>query len=96
VSDRLADDLRRVLAEHPYGLPCAELARRVHRRRSDVLATLRTGPFEHRGRTCGSRWRVAAGSRRRGSRARTGSNVLPWDELDRSGVPAIGRRTLSA
>jgi len=36
----LAADLARALADAPTGLPCDTLARRLRRRRTDVLATL--------------------------------------------------------
>jgi hypothetical protein len=55
----LADDLVAVLATEPIGLSCDGLARRLRRRRNDVLDVLRSdGRFEHGGCTRGSRWRV--------------------------------------
>jgi hypothetical protein len=53
----LADELERVLATEPAGLPLVELARRVRRRRVAVLAVLRgERRFRRDGRTRGSRW----------------------------------------
>lgn len=88
----LADDLARLLAAERDGLPCCELVRRVHRRRGTVLAALRSDPrFEHRGRTHESRWRL-----RRTPWGGMGRKLLPWDGLDASGVPVVGRRAASA
>jgi hypothetical protein len=87
---RLADDLAGALEREPLGLPCAELAARLHRRRSTLVAALRVDPrFEHEGRTRGSRWRLVAEmpSGPNGNRSRR--NDLPWDELDPSGVPVL-------
>jgi hypothetical protein len=57
---RLADGLAGELEAAPDGLTCDELARRVRRRRADVLAVLRADPFfRHRGRTRGSRWHIS-------------------------------------
>ena len=95
MSDRLADDLRRVLDTEPCGLSGRELARRVRRRHVDVLAELRADPrFEHDGRTRGSRWRLRQGAGANGSRS--GGDELPWLKLDASGVPALGRPAGSA
>jgi hypothetical protein len=56
----LARDLARALADEPGGLPAAELARRVHRRRADVLRVLHADRgFEQRGSNRASRWHVA-------------------------------------
>ena len=83
----IADDLARVLAAEPVGLPCRELARRVHRRFVDVLAVLRADPrFVHRGRTRGSRWRLSA------PQDRMGANHPARPDLDPLGIPIIGRR----
>jgi hypothetical protein len=87
----LADDLRRALADEPFGLSGRELARRVHRRHVDVLTALRADPgIEHEGRTRGSRWRLR---RRAGANGnRSAGDELPWAELDAAGIPALGRR----
>jgi hypothetical protein len=62
-SDRtrtLARELARALADEPGGLPAAELARRVHRRRADVLRVLRADRrFEQHGSNRATRWHVA-------------------------------------
>jgi hypothetical protein len=93
----LADDLRRVLAEESFGLPGRELARRLRRRRADVLAQLQSDPrFKHSGRTRGSRWRLAEKEGRGPNGNRPAAHELRWDELDPSGVPVIWRRALSA
>jgi hypothetical protein len=87
----LAEELVTLLADAPLGLSCDELAKRQHRRRTVVLATLRADPrFEHSGRTCGSRWQL----RNRRGRDRDGTRAaeLPWDELDPSGVLVFWRR----
>jgi hypothetical protein len=80
VSERLVEDLFVVLSAAPFGLPCDLIARRVQRRRTDVLAALRADPrFEHRGGGRGSRWSLAAENPLEGS----------WDGLgrkDRAGV----------
>jgi hypothetical protein len=48
------------LRHHPAGLPCTELAQRLHRRRSDVLTVLEDEPrFVRTGRTCRARWTLA-------------------------------------
>jgi hypothetical protein len=60
--DGFADELVALLGdEEPVGLACDEVASRLHRRRADVLATLRGDPRVRRtGRGRGSRWRVTA------------------------------------
>jgi hypothetical protein len=61
----LLADLERVLASEPLGLSCCALARRLHRRKSDVLAALSSDRrFAHSGKTHGSRWRLDAGTDR--------------------------------
>lgn len=51
-------ELAELLDDKPEGLPCDELALRVRRRRSAVLAALLSEQrFEHVGSTRGSRWR---------------------------------------
>jgi len=88
----LAPEIAAVLAEEPFGLSCDVLAKRLARRRADVLAALRADTrFEHGGTRRGSRWRLAP---------------EPWDglgrkdrrslDLDPSGVPTLGRRAASA
>jgi hypothetical protein len=92
VSDVLAADLAHVLAAEPCGLPCCELVRRLQRRRGDVLAVLRTDArFKRRGRTRGSRWQLAASEGQGRNGTGLGRNVLPWLELDPSGVPLARR-----
>jgi hypothetical protein len=55
----LAADLARILADAP-GLPGETLARRVRRRRTDVLATLQADArFVRTGDRRGSRWHLA-------------------------------------
>lgn len=57
----LADELAALLAGEPSGLSCDALARRLVRRRGDVREALRwDSRFERTGKTCGSRWRLAA------------------------------------
>jgi hypothetical protein len=83
----LAGDLRRLLVDEPVGLSCDELAKRLHRRRADVLAELRRDwRFEHVAAGSASRWR-----RRGRIRDGRGAPELPWLELD-TGVPIVGRR----
>jgi hypothetical protein len=95
VSDRLASDLARLLDGEPFGLSGRELARRVRRRRVDVLAALRVDPrFEHSGRTHGSRWRLRRRAGPNGNRLTR--DDLPWAELDAAGVPVVGRGAESA
>jgi hypothetical protein len=61
----LADNLVALLAAEPTGLSCDQLARRLRRRRHDVLDVLRSdGRFAHEGRTRGSRWRLPADTTR--------------------------------
>jgi hypothetical protein len=51
------------LRRHPDGLSCDAIARRLHRRRADVLQVLTDVPwrFARTGSTCRSRWsRVSA------------------------------------
>jgi len=58
---QLADDLAVTLAGADDGLSCDTLARRVRRRRTDVLTALEADPrFVRSGRTQASRWRLAA------------------------------------
>jgi hypothetical protein len=86
----LADDVARVLASEPLGLPCCDVARRVRRRRGDVLSVLLGDRrFVHDGRGRGSRWRLAAGVPRRGSQAHLGSEDMERLGLDPSGVPIV-------
>lgn len=60
-SGELADELAAVLRGKPLGSSCNELARRLGRRRRDVLEALRWDPrFERCGTGRGSRWRIAA------------------------------------
>lgn len=57
----LTDELAALLQVERSGLPCNELARRLGRRRGDVLKALRWDPrFEQRGTGRGSRWRTTA------------------------------------
>lgn len=93
MSQALADDLAHVLDCEPLGLSCRELARHVGRRRGDVLAALRVDPrFEHSGRRRGSKWRIASETPASTPQAQLGSILLPWFDLDPSGVPVVGRR----
>jgi hypothetical protein len=65
-ADPLAADLAAVLVVEPVGLSCDVLARRVRRRRSEVLAAVRRDPrFVHQGGRRGSRWRLQDGQGRR-------------------------------
>jgi hypothetical protein len=50
------------LRHHPAGLPCTELAQRLHRRRTDVLSVLEDEPwrFARTGSTKNARWRARA------------------------------------
>jgi hypothetical protein len=43
-AERLADDLAALLTGNPFGLSCNELARRIRRRRGDVLGSAPVGP----------------------------------------------------
>jgi hypothetical protein len=53
---RLTRDLVVLLESSPSGLSCEELAKRLRRRKADVLDMLRSDErFERRGRTAGSR-----------------------------------------
>jgi hypothetical protein len=59
--DELADELAALLSREPSGLACNELARRLRRRRGDVLDALRWDPrFGRCGGGRGSRWRMTA------------------------------------
>jgi hypothetical protein len=81
------DDLVAVLAEEPTGLSCRELAVRLRRRRPTLAATLRADRrFEQSGRGRASRWRLRGTNQEPQRLAET-----PWDDLDASGVPALGR-----
>jgi hypothetical protein len=56
----LADDLAKILADAPFGLPLDELARRRGRRDGAIRAVLRADPrFLATGSTRGRRWRLA-------------------------------------
>jgi hypothetical protein len=58
----LAADLARVLVSEPLALSGAQLARRVGRRKADVLTCLRRFDcFEQVGAGPGSRWRLLGG-----------------------------------
>ena len=71
----LADDLAVILAEEATGLSCDALARRLRRRKSDVLAVLRSDPrFVRSGAGRGSRWRIAPHDGRRGAWERLGTD----------------------
>lgn len=55
----LADDIAHLLARHEYGLPGAEIARRLHRRRANVLTVLRVDArFTRTGTGRGTRYRL--------------------------------------
>ncbi len=88
--DGLADELVALLADTPGGLSGHELARRVKRRRADVLAALRVDVrVEHDGRTRGSRWRLRHRAGPNGNRP--ARDDPPWAELDPAGIPAVAR-----
>jgi hypothetical protein len=88
--DPLAGDLVRVLELEPLGLPCRELARRVHRRWAVVLVVLRADSrFEHHGHTRGSRWRLTPTLST--SQVQMGTNLSGLPDLDPSGIPLVGR-----
>jgi hypothetical protein len=97
----LGDDVARVLDREPFGLPGREVARRVRRRRCEVVAVLRGDQrFVHDGRGRGSRWhlakwRVAAGMPLDHHQDNMGHEDMPWLGLDASGVPLV-RRTAGA
>jgi hypothetical protein len=58
---QLADDLARLLADHPAGLSCDTIRLKLGRQRAAVLDVLRTdGRFLHDGQHRGSRWRLRA------------------------------------
>jgi hypothetical protein len=85
--DQLALELADVLAVEPLGLPLDALARRVRRRRVEVLAVLQADPrFTHSGQTRGSRWRLDG----------SGRNGTEWDGITSSGwvvhPPGLSRR----
>jgi hypothetical protein len=93
----LADDLARLLDGEPAGLSCDVLAARLGRRRVDVLAVLQSDPrFTHRGRGRGSKWRTTAELPASASSDGLGRILLPWNDLDPSGVPAVRRTGKSA
>src|SRR5204862_237907 len=76
-ASRLADDVARLLADEPdVGLSCDRIAKRLHRRRAAVLATLRADErFERVGTTNGARWTL--GTERDGiARGTTLADVL--------------------
>jgi hypothetical protein len=96
-AELLADDLARVLEGKPFGLSCDTLALRLRRRRGDVLAVLEADPrFEHYGHRRGSRWRIATEAPLLASRDGMGRILLPWPDIDPSGVPVVGRGAESA
>lgn len=69
----LADELAASLAEERGGLACDALARRLRRRKADVLDALKSDPrFRHSGEGRGSRWRVPLEMGRRGPREQLG------------------------
>ncbi|HEY7198508.1 MAG TPA: hypothetical protein VH306_15125 [Gaiellaceae bacterium] len=60
LDDALADDVARLLADEPTGLSCDAIAKRLRRRRPDVVAALRADDrFVRYGKTHGARWRLA-------------------------------------
>jgi hypothetical protein len=82
---RLADDLAVALADEPDGLACRVLAWRLHRRKTAVLSALRgDSRFVHGGRTCGSRWRLAA---ERPARGHQTAGEQTRDEAEASHYP---------
>jgi hypothetical protein len=57
----LADELAALLADEPLGFSGPELARRVRRRRQDVVETMRADArFDQVGSGAGRRWRLRA------------------------------------
>ena len=58
LESELGDELAVILEAEPGGLSCAELARRLHRRKADVLDALQTDRrFKRTGRGRGCRFR---------------------------------------
>ena len=92
----LGDELAKVLDREPTALSCDALTRRVHRRRTVVLAALNADPrFQHEGNTHGSRWRrvpLPLETRPIPSRGEPSLRA----SLDPSGVPIVGRRAEDA
>ena len=89
MSGGLAQVLTELLAGRPDGLSCDEIAGRLRRRRTDVLAVLRTDlRFEHNGRTHGSRWRTCSWDGMGRVENAQGATELPWSYLD-AGVPVL-------
>jgi hypothetical protein len=75
-----ADDLECVLAAEPRGLSCDGLSRRLHRRRTEVLAVLQSNPrFERVGRTRRARWRLRDGMGRNDRGEPSVVVVLEWE-----------------
>jgi hypothetical protein len=73
---QLTADLEALLTAEPFGLSCNALARKMRRRRTDVLAALDTDPrFLRVGKTNGRRWRLAPMTE--GVRDRTGRTLQP-------------------
>jgi len=72
---QLAASVATVLADEPDGLSCDALAWRLHRRRADVLATLKADArFARIGATNGARWRLV-----------TRTHGTEWDGIDNLG-----------
>jgi len=71
----LADDLAAILADEAAGVSCDALARRLRRRKADVLACLRGDPrFVRSGAGRGSRWRLAPHDSRLGAWEQLGTD----------------------
>lgn len=75
-TEPLADEVAAVLADEPFGVPLAELARRLRRRQMDLRTSLRfDARFTATGATRGRRWRLVAQGRRRDVRDGMGRNL---------------------
>lgn len=89
----LADDLAAALEGEPLGLSGRELRRRIGRRHVDVLAALQSDPrFRHHGDGRGSRWRIATEPLISTPWETQGTEDLPQNDLDPSGIPVIWKR----
>lgn len=91
----LADAVADVLGDERLGLPLAEIARRLHRRESDIRAVLRRDArFAARGHTRGRRWLAVAREPRERPSERMGRN--PTAHPDSRATSALNRPEIAA